>query len=57
VAVEPASEAVGLALDLPRAREELFEERSGELLAFDHVPKAAADGHQKTPFPVSQDRT
>src|ERR1700719_3264221 len=57
LAVEAAGEAVRLTLDLVGPREEVFEKRARELLALDHVPESASDGHQKTSFPVSLYRT
>jgi hypothetical protein len=42
-----------LTLDLVGLREELFEERPGELLAFDYVLQARTDGHEKSSFPAS----
>jgi hypothetical protein len=44
---------VRLALDLVGPIEQLFEEWPRELLAFDHVPQAASDGHEKSSFPTS----
>jgi hypothetical protein len=37
---------VRLTLDLFRAREELFEKGTRELLALDYVPQPRPDGHQ-----------
>ena len=54
---EPSHEPVRLALDLFRAREQLFEQRSRELLTLDDVSESRRDGHEKISFPGSQART
>jgi len=45
---------MGLTLYLFCAIEKLLEQRSGELLALDHMLKATSDGHEKTSFPTSR---
>src|SRR5437879_1151035 len=52
--VETAGEMMGLTLYLFCAIEKLLEQRSGELLALDHMLKATSDGHEKTSFPTSR---
>ena len=54
---QPAGGAVGIVAHLVGAHEDLVEELTGELLRLDDMSQAGADGHEKTSFPDSQDRT
>ena len=52
-----ADKALGLALDLVSARDQVFEQGARELLTLDHVVQPRRDGHEKISFPGSLART